>query len=103
MFRASTLLCVFWMQVIFGLEVTNVLTGSSKILLNPGDMKIPGTDGFSVRGFIIAKDEVMAAAVLRSAVEPVAARRRCLDGAPFCFCRDVLAAQSFMKLRKLNL
>ena len=33
-------------------------TGFSKILLNPGALRIPAMGTFSVQGFIIAKDEV---------------------------------------------
>ena len=45
-------------QVLFGLEVTDIATGFCKVLCNPGSIPIPPRDRFSVRGFVIAKDEV---------------------------------------------
>ena len=44
--------------ILFGLEVMETATGFSKILLNPGALRIPAMGTFSVQGFILAKDEV---------------------------------------------
>jgi hypothetical protein len=38
--------------------VTDNSTGHCKILLNPGPLRVPDKSMFTVRGFVIAKDEV---------------------------------------------
>jgi hypothetical protein len=54
-------------QIIFGLEVTDITSGHCKILLNPGPLRVPDKRSFTVRGFVIAKDEVRCARTHRRA------------------------------------
>ena len=38
--------------------MTDITSGHCKILLNPGPLRVPDKRSFTVRGFVIAKDEV---------------------------------------------